>query len=83
MEGKCRREDITYKCVTTATGPARNAYLVTAEGEFKQRHYNHKKPFRNRKYANETSLSKHIWEMKDKHNTTPNLKWCIVKSVLG
>ena len=43
LEGKCRREDITYKCVTTATGPARNAYLVTAEGEFKQRHYNHKK----------------------------------------
>ena len=24
-----------------------------------------------------------MWEMKDKHNTTPTLMWCIVKSVPG
>ena len=83
MEGKCRPEGITYKCVTTATVPAGNAYLDTAEGEFKQRYYNHKKSFRNRKDGNETSLSKYIWEMKDKHNTTPNLMWCVVKKVPG
>ena len=28
-------------------------------------------------------LSKYIWEMKDKHNATPNLMWCTVKSVPG
>ena len=57
--------------------------LGTAEGDFKQRYYKHKKSFRNQKYANDTSLSKYIWEMKDKHNTTPTLMWCIVKSVPG
>ena len=83
LEGKCRSEDIIYKCVVTATGQPRNVYLGTAEGDFKQRYYTHKKSFRNRKYANEASLSKYIWEMKDKHNISPNLMWCIVKSVSG
>ena len=83
LEGKCRSEDITYKRAVTATGHPRLLYLGTAEGDFKQRYYNHKKSFKNRKYANETSLSKYIREMKDKHNTTPNLMWCTVKGVPG
>ena len=70
-------------CVVTATVHPRKVYLGAAEGDFKQRYYNHKKSFRNRKYATETSLSKHIWEMKDKHNISPNLIWCIIKSVPG
>ena len=60
LEGKCRSEDIIYKCVVTATGHPRKAYLGTAGGDFKQRYYNHKKSFRNRKYANGTSFSKYI-----------------------
>ena len=83
MEGKCRSEDIIYKCVVTATGHPQNVYLGTAAGNSKQRYYNHKKLFANRKYPNEISLSKYIWEMKDKHNISPNLMWCIVKSVPG
>ena len=83
MEGKCRSEDIKYKCVVTATGHSRKVYLGTAEGNFKQRYHNHKKSFRNWKYANETSLMKYIWEMKDKHNISPNLMWCKVKTVPG
>ena len=78
MEGKCRSEDIIYKCAVIATGHPRKVYLDTAEGDFQQRYYNHKKSFRNRKYPTETSLSKHIWEMTDKHNISPNLIWCIV-----
>ena len=49
LEGKFRSEDI-YKCVVTATGHPRKAYLGTAEGDFKQRYCNHKKSFRNQKY---------------------------------
>ena len=67
LEGKCRSEDI-YKCVVTATGHPQKVYLGTAEGDLQQQYYNHKKSIRNWKYANETSLSKYIWEMKDKHN---------------
>ena len=78
MEGKCRSEDIMYKCVVTAIGHPQKAYLGTAEGDLRQRYYNHQKSFRYRKYANQILLSKYICEMKNKHNTTPNLIWCIV-----
>ena len=69
-------------CSYTNRSPAK-FYLGTAEGDFKQQYYRHKKLFRNRKYATGTFLSKHIWEMKDKHNISLNLIWCIVKSVPG
>ena len=32
LEGKCRSEDIIYKCVVTATGHPGKLYLGTAEG---------------------------------------------------
>ena len=75
MEGKCRSEHIIYKCVVTAIGHPQKVYSGTTEGDFKQQYYNHKKSFRNRKYANKTSLSK--------HSISPKLMWCIVKSVPG
>ena len=56
-------------------------YLGTAEGEFKERYFNHNKSFRHRSYANETTLSKYVWEIKDKCNEMPSLKWSVVKSV--
>ena len=31
--------------------------------------------------TSDTSLSKCIWEMKDKHNETPTLKWSVIKSL--
>ena len=47
LEGKCRFKDIIYKYVVTATGHPLKVYLGTAEGDFKQQYYNHKKSFRN------------------------------------
>ena len=38
---------------------------------------------KNREKANDTTLSKHVWEVKDKYKETPSLKWLIVKSVPG
>ena len=46
-----------YMYIYIATGHLQKVYLGTAEGNFKRRYYHHKKSFRNRKYANETSLS--------------------------
>ena len=62
LEGKCRSEDIKYKCVVAGTGHAQKFFIGKAEGDLKQRYYNHKKSFRNRKYANETLLSNYILE---------------------
>ena len=74
-------QDITYKCtVSTQVNPDK-VYLGIAEGDFKKRYYNHTKSFRNKRYTNDTSLSKYIWEIKKKHKENPSLKWSIVKNV--
>ena len=39
--------------------------------------------FKNREKANDTTLSKYVWEVKDKYKETLSLKWSIVKSVPG
>ena len=81
LDAKCRAKDVVYKCVASTSINPDKVYLGTTQGEFKKRFYNHKKSFKNRGYASDTSLSKYIWEMKDKHNETPTLKWSIIKSV--
>ena len=84
LEGKCRSKDIIYKCVVTVTGHPRKVYLGTAEGDFKQRYYNHKKYLKienmqTRHHYQNTSGKRKINTI----NTTPNLMWCTVKSVPG
>ena len=56
-------------------------YLGTAEGDFKKRFYNHRKSFNNEGSANDTTLSKYIWELKETSNSSPTLVWSIAKKV--
>ena len=65
LEGKCRSENVVHVCVTTVTGHTRRTYLGTSDGSFK-RYYNHKMSFTNKSHANNTSLSKYVWEIKEK-----------------
>ena len=81
LEGKCRTENIIYKCVVSTPGHSDKVYLGTAEGDFKKRYYNHISSFKNETQMNKTTLAKYVWEQKQRHNITPTLKWYIVKSV--
>ena len=79
LNGQC--QDIIYKCtVSTSVNPDK-VYSGTAEGDFKKRFYNHMKSFSNKRYTNDTSLSKYMWEIKEKHQENPSLKWSIVTRV--
>ena len=60
LDGKCRAKSVVYKCIASTSINPEKLYLGTAEGEFKKRFYNHKKSFKNRGYASDTSLSKYI-----------------------
>ena len=82
LEGKCRTENIIYKCVVVSTpGHPDKVYLGTAEGDFKKRYYNHISSFKNETQMNKTTLAKYVWEQKHRHNITLTLKWYIVESV--
>ena len=83
LDGNCQQNDVIYKCIASTSVNPDKLYLETAEGEFKKRYYNHNKSFRHRSYANKTTLSKYVWEIKDKCNEMPSLKWSVVKSVPG
>ena len=81
LEGKCRANDIIYKCIASASGFPNKVYLGTAQGEFKKRFHNHNSSFKNESKRNDTTLAKYVWDLKLKHNVTPTLKWHILKSV--
>ena len=78
---KCRAENIVYKCVASVHGYPNKVYLGTAEGDFKQRFYNHRMSFNNEGHSTDTTLSKYVWEIKRKLKIMPSLKWYIIKSV--
>ena len=68
LNGKCQVTDIIYKCTVLSPGKPNKAYLGTAEGDFKKRFYNHRKSLNNECSANDTTLSKYIWELKETSN---------------
>ena len=68
LEGKCRTENIIYKCITSRSGHPDKVYLGTAEGDFKKRYYNHISSFKNETQMNKTTLAKYVWEQKQSHD---------------
>ena len=83
LDGNCQQNGVIYKFVASTSVNPYKVYLGTAEEEFKKLYHNRNKPFRHHCYVNETTLSKYIWEIKDKCNEMPFLKWSVVKPVPG
>ena len=82
LNGQCQVTDIIYKSTVLSSDKANKVYLETAEGDFEKRFYNHRKSFNNEVSANDTTLSKYIWELKETSNSSPTLVWSIAKKVL-
>ena len=84
MNGKCQVQNVVYKCTVSATPNfPKRVYLGVAEGDWKQRFYNHKKSIKNKSYKNDTTISSYLWDFKEKHKVFPTLTWSVVKSVPG
>ena len=54
MSVKCQTIDAVYYCRANSTEP-RKIYFGSAEGKWKQRYYNHEKPFNHKRYSDETT----------------------------
>ena len=81
INGKCQVQNVVYKCIVSATSNfPKRVYLGVAEGDWKQRFYNHKKSIKNKSYRNDTTLSNYLWE---RNNIFPMLTWSVDKSVPG
>jgi len=75
--GKCLSKSVVYKA-TVNTENKNKQYIGLTGGSFKDRYRNHTKSFRKAKYAKETELSKHIWNLK-KARKDYNITWEIIR----
>lgn len=77
LRGNCMIKTVVYKA-TVRSNNTEKAYIGQTGGQFKTRFRNHKKSFNSEKYANETELSKYIWELKKKKQSY-QLTWEVIK----
>ena len=67
LPGKCQTKNLIYRAnITTADNGETKHYIGMTANPFKERYRNHTKSFKDKKYANETELSKYIWDLKEK-----------------
>ena len=64
MNGECLQKCIVYQATVTCENETKT-YIGQTEDELKSRFNNHKKSLSNYQYMNETTLSKHIWSLKE------------------
>ena len=81
MGGQCLAENVIYQATVKETNTSNEQSTETYVGltapNFKSRLANHIKSFKNREYATETTLSSHIWSIKDRGSTF-EIEWKIL-----
>ena len=84
LNGNCKVQNVIYKCTVSVTQTFKQrVYLRIAEGNWKQRLYNHRQSFKDKKHKNNTALSSYLWDLKENHNQIPKLTWSVVRFAPG
>ena len=73
------RDRTNYEAEVT-TKPSVRTYVGSTGGEFKKRFGEHRTSFNNRSYGDATTLSRHIWSIKD-HDIGFDVKWRILRNM--
>ena len=78
LNGECRNSAVIYKAtVNTEDRNKTKEYIGVTETEFKTRYYSHESSFRNHQHRNKTSLSQHIWKLKEQGEPF-EVKWSLI-----
>ena len=81
LDGKCLTKCVVHKAtVTETTSNNQETYIGLTENEFKTRFNLHKSSFKLEHKRTSTTLSEHVWKLKNK-NINFNIAWAIVKKV--
>ena len=78
MPGKCKTKSVVYKA--DVHNPHTNevkSYIGLTKNEFIKRFDQHKDAMENRISNHSTTLSKHVWKLKDKTGVEPRVNWSI------
>ena len=76
-DGVCMTEEVVYEATVTAPGVEERRYFGSAATSLKLRVNNHKCDFRNRGRQHSTTLSTHVWSLKDQ-GLEPDVRYRIV-----
>ena len=80
-QGNCLKANVIYKAdVTTTDNNMTKTYIRVTANNFKTRYRSHCKSLNNRRYQNETELSKHVWQLKDSKREF-TVKWGIIRQI--
>ena len=68
---------VVYKAEVIENNSTSNTYTGLTSNTFKERFYGHRHSFKKRDSNHSTTLSSHIWDLKDK-NENYEVKWSII-----
>ena len=77
LEGKCLSSNVIYQATVTTESGTKDNYVGLTSNTFKQRLAQHRSSFKNKAKKNETTLSQHIWSLKDQ-NIPHKIEWRII-----
>ena len=79
LQGNCLQKGVVYQATVTQTNTMReDIYIGIIENEFKTRYNQHTSSFRLSHKSSSTSLSEHIWKLKE-NNTDHTVTWKILE----
>ena len=79
LQGNCLQKGVVYQATVTQTSTMREEiYIGITENEFKTRYNQHTSSFRSSHKSSATSLSEHIWKLKES-NTDHTVTWKILE----
>ena len=77
LGGNCLVNSVVYGAEVTDSQSKTETYTGLTSNTFKTRFYGHRNSFKNRNSEHSTTLSSHIWSLKDK-NLDYTVKWKII-----
>ena len=74
LDGNCLIDSVIYRAEVTDEHSNETTYTGLTSNTFKKRYYSHRQSFNERNLQHSTTLSSHIWNLKDK-NLNYSVKW--------
>ena len=79
LDGKCQStKSLVYKATVVDGNNNTETYTGLTKNSFKDRYYAHSSSFRKRKKEHETTLSTHIWKLKDQ-GLNFDISWSVIE----
>ena len=77
LNGNCQVSSVVYKATVVDSDNTTNTYTGLTSNTFKKRYYKHRTTFEKENHKEPTTLSTHVWNLKNK-NKDYEIKWSVI-----